>query len=261
MLGFVLTLGLGVSMVTCVEKEGDDPLDWLRDSLPGEPGVDYPILASVQESSFSCSDKVFGGYYADPEQLCQAYHVCLSDPLDNAQLYPVSFLCPNGTIFNQQSFVCDWWFNVDCDAATSLYAAVEGAFGSAAGAGAGAGDGDVGECPAPSSGSPEECAGAVSNCWSPGQRDTDCPNNGLCCFDGCADTCVDGPKPTPPPYEPEPPVEPVVVDESESENKPDVVPPPVEEGYEYPVPEVPLEFPKPKPPPPELPTLYGPPNL
>ena len=24
-------------------------------------------------------------------------------------LYPVSFLCPNGTIFNQEIFICDWW--------------------------------------------------------------------------------------------------------------------------------------------------------
>ena len=24
------------------------------------------------------------------------------------------FLCPNGTLFNQQYFICDWWFNVDC---------------------------------------------------------------------------------------------------------------------------------------------------
>ena len=97
------------NFVSCIEKEGDDPLDWLRDSLPGEPGVDYPILASVQETSFSCSGLIFGGYYADPEQECQAYHVCLRDPLDQESLYPVSFLCPNGTIFNQEIFVCDWW--------------------------------------------------------------------------------------------------------------------------------------------------------
>ena len=32
------------------------------------------------------------------------------------------------------------------------------------------GDSDAGECPAPSAGG--DCAGAVSNCWSPGQRDT-----------------------------------------------------------------------------------------
>ena len=59
-------------------------------------------------------------------------------------------------------------FNVDCDASAGLYSAAEGAFGTD---GAGA-DSDVGECPAPANKSPEECAGAVSNCWSPGQRDT-----------------------------------------------------------------------------------------
>ena len=100
---------LCVSFTLSVEKEGDDPLDWLRDSIPGEPGVDYPILASVQETSFTCDGLTFGGYYADVEQQCQAYHVCLQDPITPDTLYPVSFLCPNGTIFNQEIFVCDWW--------------------------------------------------------------------------------------------------------------------------------------------------------
>ena len=103
----------------------------------------------VQETDFSCSNRVAGGYYADPDQRCQAYHVCLqvsfviflsipdvhstrlshlnltiwlmaemrileitqnnfSQGTDSA-LYPVSFLCPNGTVFNQAVFVCDWW--------------------------------------------------------------------------------------------------------------------------------------------------------
>ena len=43
---------------------------------------------------------------------CQSYHVCASDGRDGLLEY--SFLCPNGTIFNQQYFICDWWFNVDC---------------------------------------------------------------------------------------------------------------------------------------------------
>ena len=78
-------------------------------------------------------------------------------------LYPVSFLCPNGTLFNQEVFVCDWWFNVDCEAASGQYGAAAGAFG-------GAGEtGEAGECPAPTR---TDCEGAVSNCWSPGQRDT-----------------------------------------------------------------------------------------
>ena len=55
----------------CEEHEGGDPLDWLRESVPGEPGLDYPILSAVQESSFTCDSLVLGGYYADPEQDCQ----------------------------------------------------------------------------------------------------------------------------------------------------------------------------------------------
>jgi len=80
-------------------------------------------------------------------------------------------------------------FNVDCEASTGLYGLAEGAFGTAGGD-----DGDVGTCPAAEPLSPADCEGAVSTCWSPGQRDTDCPNNGLCCFDGCADTCGDQPQ-------------------------------------------------------------------
>ena len=32
-----------------------------------------------------------------------------------------AFLCPNGTIFNQQYFVCDWWYNIDCDQQPQFY--------------------------------------------------------------------------------------------------------------------------------------------
>ena len=78
-------------------------------SVPGEPGLDYPIFSSVQATDFSCSDLVMGGYYADPGQNCQSYHICLPDQANINTLHPVSFLCPNGTIFNQLIFVCDWW--------------------------------------------------------------------------------------------------------------------------------------------------------
>ena len=29
----------------------------------------------------------------------------------------------------------------------------------------------------------------TSTCWSPGVKDVDCPDHGLCCFDGCANVC------------------------------------------------------------------------
>ena len=60
-----------------------------------------------------------GGYYADVEAECQVFHICGGD--GNGGLTKYSFLCPNGTIFQQQYFVCDWWFNVDCPMAESFY--------------------------------------------------------------------------------------------------------------------------------------------
>merc|ERR1712083_756783 len=44
-------------------------------------------------------------------------------------------------------------------------------------------------CPSVSPLPPPSCEGSVDTCWSPGQPDGDCPNFGLCCFDGCANTC------------------------------------------------------------------------
>ncbi len=38
--------------------------------------------------------------------------VLCRDGADSLTKY--SFLCPNGTLFNQVYFICDWWFNVDC---------------------------------------------------------------------------------------------------------------------------------------------------
>ena len=44
-----------------------------------------------------------------------------------------------------------------------------------------------------------QCSSSVSNCWSVGEPDWDCPDNGLCCFDGCANTCLGSPPPPPAP--------------------------------------------------------------
>ena len=36
-------------------------LDWLLESVPGTPGEDYPILAEVPETGFTCDGQVEGG--------------------------------------------------------------------------------------------------------------------------------------------------------------------------------------------------------
>merc|ERR1711892_1627401 len=96
-----------------------DPLDALAANIPGVPGEDYPIYDEVPESGFVCDGQVDGGYYADPEAECQAFHICTADGAGGLAKY--SFLCPNGTLFNQNYFICDWWFNFDCSTAEDLY--------------------------------------------------------------------------------------------------------------------------------------------
>merc|ERR1719245_2397233 len=91
----------------------------LQSNIPGVPGEDYPIFAEVPETAFSCDGQVDGGYYSDPEAECQAFHICTADGAGGLAKY--SFLCPNGTLFNQNYFICDWWFNFDCSTAEDLW--------------------------------------------------------------------------------------------------------------------------------------------
>ncbi|XP_037080334.1 nascent polypeptide-associated complex subunit alpha, muscle-specific form-like [Pollicipes pollicipes] len=73
----------------------------------------YPTYTAVPKTSFSCD--VHGpGYYADMETRCQVFHICHANIMD-------SFICPEGTVFNQKVFVCDWWFNVNCDSSPDFY--------------------------------------------------------------------------------------------------------------------------------------------
>merc|ERR1712152_59966 len=102
------------------DDAGEDPLAALASNIPGVPGEDYPIFAEVPESGFTCEGQVDGGYYSDPEAECQAFHICTADGAGGLAKY--SFLCPNGTIFNQNYFICDWWFNVDCAESAAIAA-------------------------------------------------------------------------------------------------------------------------------------------
>jgi len=96
----------------------NDPLAALASTIPGVPGEDYPIYSEVPETAFACDGQVDGGYYADPEAECQVFHICTADGAGGLAKY--SFLCPNGTIFNQNYFICDWWFNFDCSEAAAI---------------------------------------------------------------------------------------------------------------------------------------------
>ncbi|XP_055587741.1 uncharacterized protein LOC129740153 isoform X2 [Uranotaenia lowii] len=81
----------------------------------GRPGIDYPNLAEIPETSFSCKEQRYKGFFGDPETNCQVWHYC---DLNGGK---ASFLCPNGTIFSQVALTCDWWFNVKCSTTAQLY--------------------------------------------------------------------------------------------------------------------------------------------
>ena len=127
------------------QTQPESNFDKLLRHVPGIPGEDYPIFPLAPDTSFLCevqpvevrvhtahnlnslyknllnkfSPLPLQGYYADPEADCQLYHVC-SDSGDGI-FVKFDFLCPNGTVFNQEEFVCDWWFNVDCSKTEDLY--------------------------------------------------------------------------------------------------------------------------------------------
>ncbi|XP_017013182.3 uncharacterized protein [Drosophila takahashii] len=84
-------------------------------AIPGVAGVDYPVYAQVPRTNFDCSQQPLPGYYADIEAQCQVFHIC-------ALNRTYSFLCPNGTVFSQETLVCVWWNQYDCVSAPSLYA-------------------------------------------------------------------------------------------------------------------------------------------
>ena len=99
-------------------------------AIPGTPGRDYPDFTKVPRTSFTC-DGLAPGFYADPEGECQVYHHCTH----GANKPSFTRLCPIGTLYNQQYFTCDWWFNVDCSTVEDFYSLNDENFAAAAEAG------------------------------------------------------------------------------------------------------------------------------
>ncbi|XP_054281047.1 uncharacterized protein LOC128998741 [Macrosteles quadrilineatus] len=100
-----LMIGLGLLRAA----EMSPHLRLRREVSPDDLGLPSNAT-SIRESistSFSCDGRTYG-YYADPDNDCQVFHVCLPVHFDDGeeQTFKWSFICPQETVFNQETFTC-----------------------------------------------------------------------------------------------------------------------------------------------------------
>ena len=53
--------GSGSSLSQSQSSHDHQGLDWLLESVPGQPGTDYPIYSDANQFDFDCSGQVEGG--------------------------------------------------------------------------------------------------------------------------------------------------------------------------------------------------------
>ena len=54
----------------------------LSEAVPGRPGEDFPVLSTVPATTFTCTTRQDGGFYADTEAECQVESVDLGMMFD-----------------------------------------------------------------------------------------------------------------------------------------------------------------------------------
>ncbi|PSN46812.1 hypothetical protein C0J52_11193 [Blattella germanica] len=93
----------------------------------GLPSNATSIRSSIADS-FTCDSRIYG-YYADVDNECQVFHVCLPVQFADGkeQTFKWSFICPEETVFNQESFTCTRPEDaVACEEAPQYYSLNEG---------------------------------------------------------------------------------------------------------------------------------------
>jgi hypothetical protein len=86
------------------------------------PGGAELVLGTIR-STFTCHQRIYG-YYADVDNDCRVFHVCvpqvLADGTQETAMF--SFFCGNQTVFDQEQLVCNHEVDaVPCDQAESFY--------------------------------------------------------------------------------------------------------------------------------------------
>ncbi|XP_042235237.1 U-scoloptoxin(01)-Cw1a-like [Homarus americanus] len=92
----------------------------------------YETITGQVVQSFTCEGRPYG-YYADVDNACRVFHICLPIPDDLGQIIETahfSFICGNQTIFDQETLTCNHpAYAFPCDQAESLYDSRNALFG------------------------------------------------------------------------------------------------------------------------------------
>jgi len=115
-----------VAAVSVVVINGQEDYDYGEDN--GLPAGSNDILSAPYDESFSCEGRDYG-YYADISNNCEIFHICL--PVEDNEGNVIefakwSFVCGNGTVFDQESLVCNHReYAFPCEESEALYGATE----------------------------------------------------------------------------------------------------------------------------------------
>ncbi|GFG30696.1 hypothetical protein Cfor_07473 [Coptotermes formosanus] len=122
--------------ITSVEPVDNKMAVWVRmvarqapspEEALGLPSNATSIRSDITDT-FSCESRIYG-YYADVDNDCQLFHVCLPVQFANGkeQTFKWSFICPEETVFNQESFTCTRPEDaIACEEAPQYYSLNEG---------------------------------------------------------------------------------------------------------------------------------------
>jgi len=124
---FLSYAALGVPQHSRVARQADSaPAEEVNNDLEeqplGLPSNSTSIRANIVDT-FDCTGKVYG-YYADVDNDCQVFHVCLPQTFADGseKMFKWSFICGEDTIFNQESLTCARAEDaVPCQEAPALY--------------------------------------------------------------------------------------------------------------------------------------------
>nr|XP_049701387.1 uncharacterized protein LOC110383117 [Helicoverpa armigera] len=109
----LMMVHVNAQLVRKVEKDEEVVITALREATNQTKAdtLNLPANASsIRENitdTFSCENRTYG-YYADVDNDCQVFHVCLPSqtPSGRNVTYRWSFICPSETVFNQEALTC-----------------------------------------------------------------------------------------------------------------------------------------------------------